>query len=163
MRTVSSTSFVPGPMLTTQASNFSFFSRADASPEIITGSTPNCRKQSARMLRRESVMSTSATRAPAFLAGMNRGAIVDEVIAIFLSIFSRYAGRNVPAETLFWLGFAYLAKGRKANLRMTKDTLLEVNRRRTNVSEENPGAAEALFHPAPKKQGPISAAETERI
>src|SRR5579872_3100675 len=92
VRADSITSCAPGPSLTTQASNFSFFRRSAASPLSATLSMPNCRKHSASVLRKGSLMSTRATRAEAFLfesAGITRvpkALSIDEII--LASIYS---------------------------------------------------------------------------
>src|ERR1700757_871393 len=57
------------PSFRTHASNFSRCKRCAASPLITTVATPNCRKQSMRIVWEVSLRSTRATRAAAFLAG----------------------------------------------------------------------------------------------
>src|SRR5512144_548128 len=59
-----------GSSLTTQASNFSFRKRSAASPVITTVSTPNWRKQSAKIARVGSLRSIRAARAALFLMVM---------------------------------------------------------------------------------------------
>src|SRR5580704_11653570 len=58
-----------GPNFNTHASNFSFFRRSGTLLVITTVSTPNCRKQSVRIILAGSFRSTKATRADAFLGG----------------------------------------------------------------------------------------------
>src|SRR5262249_6441591 len=67
VRADSMTAWAAGPNWITQASNFSFFSRSEASPLSETLSMPNCRKHSERVFLPGSFMSTRATRAEAFL------------------------------------------------------------------------------------------------
>src|SRR5215469_6964808 len=83
VRMASMTASAPGPSRITQASNFSFCRRCAESAGICTASIPNCLKQSARIAFVESLRSTKAMRAAAFLVWGMGAKAVPKAVCIF--------------------------------------------------------------------------------
>src|SRR6516162_1393010 len=103
VRAASMTASAPGPRFTTQASNFSLRRRSAALPDMGTDSMPNCRKQSVRMERVESLRSIMAMRAAAFFFWGMGARAVPKAFCI--------DGRGTKnARVLFWLANGALAK-----------------------------------------------------
>src|ERR1700746_1511780 len=123
VRTASMTACAPGPNLTTQASNFSFRSRSAEFAGICTASTPNWRKQSARIVLGVSLRSTKAMRAEAFLVwGMGAKAVPKA-----FSIVCRAEPASKPilsCNTGFGKGSLRVFHGTKVSLREWTDELL---------------------------------------
>src|SRR5580704_3195889 len=75
VRAASMTASASGPRRMTHASNFSWRRRSAALAETSTVSMPNWRKHSVSSAREDSLRSTRAARAAAFLMGMRAGAV----------------------------------------------------------------------------------------
>src|ERR1700691_3563947 len=86
VRTDSMTVSAPGARLSTQAANFSRFRRSGASALITTASMPNCLKHSDNRILPDSLISTRATRAEAFLEGRTDEATVSNDLSIAMGI-----------------------------------------------------------------------------
>src|SRR4029077_7186463 len=84
----------PGARLRTQASNFSRRRRSAAPADTTTVSMPNWRKHSVSRYLEDSLRSTRATRAAAFLEGMGAKA-VPKAFSMFRADY-RYEGLLWP-------------------------------------------------------------------
>src|ERR1035437_5352316 len=114
-RAASITESAPSPRLSTQASNFSFFSRSAAFAVTTTVSMPNWRKPSASSAREGSSKPTSAVRAAAFR--VRAGA---KVVVKALSIGE---GKDSTFNTIVE-AVAIVEKAQRVNGRSTKVSLL---------------------------------------
>src|SRR5437868_11431313 len=143
LRAASITASALGSRRTTQASNFSRFSRSTASSDMSTASTPNCRKQSARIVRAGSAISTRAARAAFFLGATAADRVASRVL-------SRKDMRVSPDNIVSGIS----TKGKDLDRR---SGVQKCYYRRALMSQC------WLLCPAPEEQRTIRSAEAERI
>src|ERR1700688_843828 len=102
LRAASIMASAPGPRLRTQASNFSWRRRSAELAEVTTVSMPNWRKHSVSKNLEDSLRSTSATRAAAFLVERAGATAVPIVFGI---VRGRY-----QYESLLWRGWGKMER-----------------------------------------------------
>src|SRR6185437_5540242 len=133
LRAASITASALGSRRTTQASNFSRFSRSRAAADMSTVATPNCRKQSARIVRAGAAISTRAARAAFFLGATAADRVASRVLSrkdmrvclttLLCLVYRRkeriWTGvpgyRSAITGVHGWVGVGYSVQRRKSN------------------------------------------------